>query len=367
MTMTTRGRPGDRAPQQSEFLPSRAMRLAAGASSTYRRVFAASAAAPLLSRPHPVRRSGFELDLVVGAVAREADDVVSLTLAAPDGSPLPRWVPGAHVDLVLASGRQRQYSLCGNPADRSTYRVAVRRVDDGLGGSREVHDELRAGARLTVRGPRNAFPMVEAPSYLFVAGGIGITPILPMVRAAHERRVPWRLVYLGRSRATMPFLGELAGYTSGDVEIRPDDECGLPDITAIVPTAAPGAAVYLCGPAPLMTTARALMREVNPTGSLHTERFSALPVLDGRPFEVRLARSGATVTVAADETALAAIRRVAPGVAYSCQQGFCGTCKVRVLGGDVDHRDRLLTEDDRADSMLTCVSRSADGPLVIDL
>jgi ferredoxin-NADP reductase len=347
--------------------PTRGMRLLAAASGAYRKVFAASRAAPLLSRPNPVRRTGFDLELVVGDVRPEADGVVSLRLVAADGAPLPGWVPGAHVDLFLPSGRQRQYSLCGDPADRSGYRVAVRRIDAGFGGSREVHEELRPGTALTVRGPRTAFPLVAAGSYLFVAGGIGITPILPMVRACHERGLPWRLVYLGRSRGSMPFLAELARYGSGVVDVRPDDENGLPEITAILPLAAPGAAVYLCGPTPLTTAARGLMREINPTGSLHTERFSALPVVNGRAFDVRLERRGITVPVAADESALAAIRRAVPGVAYSCQQGFCGTCKVRVLDGAVDHRDRLLADSRREDSMLICVSRSAGGPLVLDL
>ncbi|UJW29548.1 PDR/VanB family oxidoreductase [Saccharothrix sp. AJ9571] len=347
------------------YAPTGAMRLAALASAAYRHVFAAGPVAPLLSRPKPVRRTGFDLDLRIGQIRPEAGDVVSLTLES-DGEPLPHWVPGAHLDIFLPSGRQRQYSLCGDPADRHAYRIAVRRLGDGLGGSREVH-ELRAGTRITARGPRNAFTLVGAPSYLFVAGGIGITPILPMVRACHERGVPWRLVYLGRSRASMPFLGELAGYDSGVLDIRPDDEAGPPDITGILPLAAPGAAIYLCGPPPLMVTARGLVREINPTASLHTERFSPLPVVDGTPFEIRLYRSGVTVPVAADESALTAIRRAVPGVAYSCRQGFCGTCTTPVLAGTVEHRDRVLPDGEREKSMLICVSRSAGGPLLLDL
>lgn len=367
MTMTMQGgtmRPGD---LSAEFEPSGVLRAIGRFSALYRHLFAASRVAPLLSRSNPLRRTGFELTLVIKRVRPEAADVVSLTLADPDGAELPRWVPGAHVDVFLPSGKQRQYSLCGDPADRSSYRIAVRRLADGLGGSREVHDELSAGDRITIRGPRNAFRLVEAESYLFIAGGIGVTPILPMVRECHERGVPWRMVYLGRSRESLPFLEELAGYGSGVVDIRPDDECGRPDITSIIPAAQPGAAVYLCGPAPLMTTARGLMREINPTGSLHTERFSALPVRDGTPFEVRLERAGITVVVRSDESALAAIRRELPGVAYSCQQGFCGTCKVRVLDGEVEHRDRLLLERERDESMLICVSRSKGEHLSIDL
>ncbi|MGW0895021.1 PDR/VanB family oxidoreductase [Saccharopolyspora sp. NPDC002578] len=351
----------------SGFAPGPVLRAIGGFSAAYRRVFAESGVAPLLSRPNPVRRGGFDLGLVVNEVRAEAADVVSVTLSEPAGARLPSWVAGAHVDVFLPSGKQRQYSLCGDPADRYRYRIAVRRLADGLGGSREVHDELAAGDRITIRGPRNAFRLIEAESYLFVAGGIGITPILPMVRECHRRGAPWRLVYLGRTRDGLPFLDELSRYDSGVVDVRPDDEHGLPDITAILPEAAPGAAVYLCGPTPLMTTARGLMREINPTGSLHTERFSALPVRDGRPFDVHLERTGTTVAVPSDESALAAIRRELPGIAYSCQQGFCGTCKVRVLDGEVEHRDKLLLDGERADSMLICVSRSAGERLTLDL
>ncbi|MBP2324432.1 ferredoxin-NADP reductase [Kibdelosporangium banguiense] len=347
--------------------PSRAMRLAAVASQAYRRVFAASRLAPLLSRPNPVHRTGYDLDVVVRRIAHEAEDVVSLTLAPTDGYPLPAWLPGAHLDVFLPSGRQRQYSLCGNPNDRSVYRIAVRRMADGDGGSREIHDGLSEGDLLRVRGPRNAFSLVgTADAYLFVAGGIGITPILPMVRACHERGAPWRLVYLGRSRTSMPFLAELERH-DGAVDIRPDDEYGPPDLAAILSHAPRGAAVCLCGPPPLMAPAQRIMRSVNPSGSLHAERFSPPTVAGGQPFAIHLRRSDITVEVGAAESALAAIRRALPDVTYSCRQGFCGTCRVRVLDGEVEHRDRLLTDTQRRDSMLVCVSRAAAGPLVLDL
>lgn len=322
----------------------------------YRRVFTN----PALSPPNPVRRSGFDLDLVVGAITTEAQDVVSLTLARPDGRPLPSWRPGSHIDVFLPSGRQRQYSLCGDPADRHHYRIAVRHLHDGGGGSAEIH-ELRPGAALRMRGPRNAFTFVDsAPSYLFLAAGIGITPILPMARAAGNRG---RLVYLGRSRETMPFLRELPA----DSDIRPDDEAGPPDIPALLATAEPGASVYVCGPPPVLAAAQQCLFDLNPTGSLHTERFSAPPVRDGHAFDLTLARSGRHVRVGARETALEAIRRVQPDVVYSCRQGFCGTCKVGVSAGSVEHRDRLLSDGERTGHILTCVSRSAGGPLVLDL
>ncbi|WP_328395599.1 PDR/VanB family oxidoreductase [Nocardia sp. NBC_00416] len=332
------------------------LRLLGLAVDAYKKVFTN----PALSPPNPVRRSGFDLEVAVREVRAEAHDVVSLTLARPGGEQLPAWRPGSHLDLFLPSGRQRQYSLCGDPAQRDRYRIAVRRIPDGGGGSREVH-ELRPGDLLRIRGPRNAFTFVDsAPSYLFVAAGIGITPILPMAHAAGSRG---RLVYLGRSRETMPFLDELPG----DCEIRPDDETGVADIPALLATAAPGAAVYVCGPPPVLEAAQRCLFTLNPTGSLHTERFSAAPVLDGHEFDLTLARSGRRVRVGATETTLDAIRRVQPAAVYSCRQGFCGTCRTRVTAGEIDHRDRLLSERDRLGHMLTCVSRSAGGPLVLDL
>ncbi|WP_436975375.1 PDR/VanB family oxidoreductase [Nocardia asteroides] len=332
------------------------LRALGAAVDVYKKVFTR----PAISPPHPVRHTGFDLDVVVGSVHAEAADVVSLSLTRPGGGRLPAWRPGSHLDVFLPSGRQRQYSLCGDPGDRSRYRIAVRRLDDGDGGSREMHT-LRAGDALRIRGPRNAFPFVaSAPSYLFVAAGIGITPILPMARAAGERG---RLVYLGRSRDSMPFLGDVPANT----EIRPDDETGTPDIPAVLATAAPGAAVYVCGPPPVLDLAQRTLFTLNPTASLHTELFSARPVTDGRAFDLTLARTGRTVRVGSAETALDAIRRVRPDVVYSCRQGFCGTCKTRVLAGEIDHRDRLLTATERADHLLTCVSRSAGDTLTLDL
>lgn len=342
-----------------EFSPPSSLRMLGAAIDLYNRVFVAGPTAPLLSRSNPVRRNGFDLHLVVEQVRGEAEDVVSVTLRDIDGEALPAWRPGAHLDVFLPSGKQRQYSLCGDPRDRSRYRIAVRRIAEGGGGSVEMHRDIRAGDPLRVRGPRNAFTFVDAPSYLFIAGGIGITPILPMVKAAGARG---HLVYTGRSRPSMPFLEELP-----DADIRPDDEFGVPDIPDLIARAKPGAAVYVCGPPPMLAAAQRSMFALNPTGSLHTERFSAAPVLDGRPFDITLARTGRTVRVGAEDTALAALRRVAPEVVYSCQQGFCGTCKTRVLAGDIDHRDRTLPEAERADHMLTCVSRAAGDALVLDL
>ncbi|MEV0409621.1 PDR/VanB family oxidoreductase [Streptomyces sp. NPDC050448] len=289
-----------------------------------------------------------------------ADGVMALTLESPE---LPPWTPGAHVDVRLPSGLIRQYSLCGDPADAGRHTIAVRLIEDGRGGSREAHAQLVEGAELELRPPRNRFELVPSPSYAFIAGGIGITPILPMLRAATAAGADWTLLYGGRSRATMPFLSELSAY-GPRVTIVPEDEAGLPDLSPLAGTA-PGTLVYCCGPDPLMTAVRAAAPDPS---AVHLERFTP-PSATGtcRPFTVELHRSGRTIEVAADESALTAVRRELPATPYSCEQGFCGTCQHRVLAGEVDHRDELLTDREHEDSMLLCVSRAKDNHLVLDL
>ncbi|CAL9425432.1 PDR/VanB family oxidoreductase [Streptomyces sp. enrichment culture] len=313
---------------------------------------------PALEEPVSGRPRSRALRLLVTAHEEIADGVVRLRL---EGHDLPRWEPGAHLDLVLPSGLVRQYSLCGDPEDTSSYTVATRLVPDGRGGSREVHEQVQAGTELEVRGPRNRFPLVEAPSYVFVAGGIGITPVLPMLRALPEG-TEWRLLYCGRSRASMPFLEDVLKLGGDRVTVVAEDEAGLPDLDAFLGDAPEGATVYCCGPEGLM----AAVQERAP--DVRLERFTPRTSTDGnREFEVELARSGRTLTVPADTTVLAAIRTELPDTLYSCEQGFCGTCQQRVLEGEVDHRDELLTDGERDDSMLICVSRARSERLVLDM
>ncbi|MFD8010556.1 PDR/VanB family oxidoreductase [Streptomyces sp. NPDC058955] len=300
--------------------------------------------------------------LVTGR-AVPAEGVVELRL---EGERLPSWEPGAHLDLVLPSGQVRQYSLCGDPARPDVYRIATRLIEEGQGGrggSREVHEQLHEGAEIEIRGPRNRFPLVASPAYVFVAGGIGITPVLPMVRAAEAAGADWRLVYCGRTRASMPYLAELVRLGGDRVTVVAEDEDGYPDLSFLAQVPAE-AQVYCCGPDGLMDAVSAAM----PEGRVpRLERFSAVAPADGTPFEVELRRSGRTVAVAADQSVLAAVREEVPGLMYSCTQGFCGTCRQTVLDGEVDHRDELLTDAERADSMLICVSRCAGKKLVLDL
>ncbi|WP_278262701.1 PDR/VanB family oxidoreductase [Nocardia sp. AG03] len=299
-------------------------------------------------------------------------DVVSLRLQAPDGRVLPRWRPGAHLDLELPSGRLRQYSLCGDPADERAYRIAVRRIPNGGGGSTEVHDELPVGTRFVVRGPRNAFPFAvpghgsPAQRLHFVAGGIGITPILPMARLAHRLELPWTLVYSGRSRDTIPFLDELESF-GPRVTVRTDDEHGLPTAAELLPEVGAGTAVYACGPTPMTSAIVAAVRDL-PRVELHFERFSPPPVVNGTAFEIEFASTGQVITVPADRTVLDAVLAERPDQPYSCRQGFCRTCVVRVRAGEPDHRESVLSDDEHAaGAMLACVSRSHGERLVLDL
>jgi ferredoxin-NADP reductase len=311
-----------------------------------------------------------QLELVVTGRRTLADGVLGLTLARADGDPLPAWEPGAHVDLVLGPDLVRQYSLCGEPADRRAWRVAVLREPAGRGGSAFVHDRLAVGDRVAAHGPRNRFPLVPSPDYLFIAGGIGITPILPMLAAAERAGAAWRLVYGGRRRASMAFVPALRRY--GDrVEIRPQDECGLLDLDSLLGAPAPGTLVYCCGPEPLLVAVERRCRDW-PDGSLHVERFAAAPAgptAPGVEIEVELRASGRVLTVPAGTSILRAVEEAGVAVLSSCREGTCGTCETDVLDGVPDHRDTVLTDAERAagDVMMICVSRSLTPRLVLDL
>ncbi|MFD5053239.1 PDR/VanB family oxidoreductase [Streptomyces tendae] len=312
----------------------------------------------------------YEAELVVARRETAADGVLVLTLRHPLDERLPAWEPGAHVDVVLGPGLERQYSLCGDPADRAQWRIAVLREKDGRGGSAYVHGELRAGDEVRVRGPRNNFRLEPAPRYRFVAGGIGITPVLPMLAAAEEAGAEWTLLYGGRTRAGMAFTQELARY--GDrVTLVPEDESGLLDLASVLDDLSPDTLVYCCGPGPLLDAVEARC----PAGSLRVERFRPKEADGDAPaeaeaeFEVVLARSGRTVVVPPGVSVLDAVRGSGVEVLYSCTEGTCGTCETEVVEGDPDHRDSVLTEEERAagETMLICVSRCRGRRLVLDL
>lgn len=248
-------------------VPARGLQLINAAVDACRSIFVTHRT-PILPRSKLLCHSGFNRPLLVAAIQREAVDVVAVVLVDPEGEPLPAWLPGAHLDVFLPSGRQRQYSLCGDPRDRSAYRIAVRLMPHGDGGSIEIHENLRSGDVLRVHGPRHTYPFVDADSYLFIAGGMGITALLPMARAAGRRGT---LIYTGCSADTMPFLDLVP-----NAEIRPDDEFGSPDMAELLARAHPGAAVYVCGPPAMQEAAVRALPRVNPSCTLHLERRRAI-------------------------------------------------------------------------------------------
>lgn len=316
--------------------------------------------------------------LRVTAMRWEAEAVVTLELRDPGEGTLPAWVPGAHIELRLPSGLIRQYSLCGDPDDASHYTVAVLREPNGRGGSREIHDTALVGRTVAVRGPRNHFELRPAPSYVFLAGGIGVTPIRAMARAAARAGTPWTLHYGGRSARHMAFRDDLASLASPKhhVALVPQDTHGVLDLAAILADAPAEAVVYACGPEGMLRAVEQACAETEPPRTLRLERFAAasstgapVPAGGDTAFEVELRRSGLTVTVPPDRTVLDAVRDVLPDAPASCEEGFCGTCETRVLDGRPDHRDQILTDDEKEESatMMICVSRCRDHRLVLDL
>ncbi|NMN93840.1 PDR/VanB family oxidoreductase [Antrihabitans stalactiti] len=316
----------------------------------------------------------FTKDLLVRRRHAAADGVAALELVDPEGDALPAWEPGAHVDLMLDDKLVRQYSLCGDSRDPDTWRVAVLLDPNSRGGSRHVHENLTEGTTIRVRGPRNHFPLVDSPRYLFIAGGIGITPMMPMIDSAARAGSEWKLVYLGRQRTTMAFAEELSDVYGDRVDLWPNDEKGLFDLAAALEHPADGTLVYCCGPEPLLSAVEQHCGHW-PDGSLHIERFAAkAPVVEAEPtaldaFQVVCQRSGTTVDVSAGETILEALEDADIPIMSSCLQGICGTCEATVLEGTPDHQDSMLTDAERASGnvILTCVSRSRTERLVLDL
>ena len=308
------------------------------------------------------------MDLMIKQLRLESEDVLSVVLVDPDGSALPAWHPGAHIDLAL-DGHLRQYSLCGDPADRYSYQIGVHRAPESRGGSAYLHEVLRPGHMVTVSGPRNHFELDESPAYLFIAGGIGITPILSMIAQAEEQGSRWRLVYGGRSLSTMAFLDRLSVY--GDrVQLVPQDREGPIDLGALLGDPLDDTLVYACGPEGLLLAAEERCSSW-PSMSLHVERFAAKvqDVGQDSTFEVVCLASGQTVEVAPGVSIVDALEEVDIWIPSACREGICGTCETTIIEGTPDHRDSLLTDEERAAGkvMMTCVSRALSSRLVLDV
>jgi ferredoxin-NADP reductase len=319
----------------------------------------------------PQQTGEAELDLLVRRMTWEAEDVLSVELVRPEGGELPAWTPGAHLDLQVGA-HVRQYSLCSDPADRGGWRIGVLREPSSRGGSAHVHERLRPGQTVRVRGPRNNFALsVGAPGYLFIAGGIGVTPLLAMAREVAARDgVPVRLVHGGRRRASMAFGRELHELLGERVEFVPEDERGRIDLDSLSAALDPGTEVYCCGPEPLLAAVEQRF------AGARTERFAA-PSTGGRAapagresgFDVVCAQSERTVRVDAGCSVLEALESAGIGVPSSCRDGICGTCETKVVEGAVDHRDFLLSDEEKAAgaSMMVCVSRATGERLVLDV
>jgi len=314
--------------------------------------------------------AAFDMTIVARTAVAEGVDTFEL---APLGGVLPRWQPGAHIDVILPGGDARQYSLCGIPGasgeSAQTWRIGVLREDAGRGGSVWMHS-LHVGDTLRVAGPHNHFEFSadRGTNYLFIAGGIGITPIVAMMATAAAAGVEYSLEYAGRSRTTMALLGSLQADHPGRVSAHPADEGDRLDLAALFGSLKPFTTTYCCGPAPLIEAVEVAARG----RQLRVERFEpkklGAPLL-AEAFEVELAYSGLELTVPPQRSILDVIEEAGVLVLSSCREGTCGTCETRVLAGEIDHRDSILTPDERdaQDVMYICVSRSAGPRLTLEL
>jgi vanillate O-demethylase ferredoxin subunit len=307
-------------------------------------------------------------------VSAAADDIRVFRLARTDGAALPAYAPGSHIDVHLPSGRVRQYSLCGADASAPEYRIAVKREPASRGGSAWLHSAAQVGTRMRIGTPRNAFALSDtADQHLLIAGGIGVTPILSMAYALATSQKRYTLAYFARSDASVVFRTEfgrlpLADHARIHVGLSPaaTREC----IAGLLSAALPNTHLYVCGPPAFMEMTVGLARDMLGEPFVHQESFGpAVPVAgDEREFSVRLEGRSGAIPVPPGKTVLASLREAGFDLPSSCEVGVCGTCMMRVLAGEPDHRDTYLTDDERAAGtcFLPCVSRSNSSVLVLD-
>ncbi len=312
-----------------------------------------------------------DVDVVVtGKRELVAELITELTLESSDGTPLESWEPGAHIEVVLPSGLIRHYSLCGDPTD-DFYTIAVLREAGSRGGSLEVHEQVSIGSKLTIRGPRNHFALEDSEHSVFIAGGIGITPLLPMMRRLSSAGKSWELHYGGRSLASLAYLDALNLMEGSPVNIYVKDETRRIPVSDVVRNIPTGSTIYVCGP-------ESMIVDVEREGQAHDvpvklERFgpSGIEIShdSDAAFTVELRKSGSTLSVAADQRLIDVVRTVVPSVPFSCEEGYCGSCETTVLEGEPEHRDSILSPEERSanDCMMICVGRARTPHLVLDL
>jgi len=315
------------------------------------------------------------IEVIVNSVTPLAEGIVGLELQRDSGESLPGFEPGAHIDVCLPGGLVRQYSLCNDAADPTRYYLGIGKSVISRGGSSYIHDSLRAGDRLTIGEPRSLFSLSrEASHHSFIAGGIGITPILSMIRSCIRNGLPWKLTYCVRSRARAAYLDEIASL-EGEVHLHVDEEASeATDIGAVLKRVQPGEHVYCCGPGGLMDAVEAHVREIGlEPGRVHFERFEAPAdkkfAEDVASFTVVLARAGKRCVVERDESILECLERHGITPPFSCREGLCRSCEVPLISGEAEHRDYVLSADEQREgrSLMICVSRARTPEIVIDL
>jgi len=317
-----------------------------------------------------------KLKLKVNKIITEAKDINSFEFVHPDGSDLPPFTAGAHIDVHINGQLMRQYSLSNDPNERNRYVVAVQREENGRGGSKAMHDQLKEGDLLEIGKPRNNLPLDEtATQHLLLGGGIGVTPMLSMAQKLQSQGANFEMHYCTRSRERTAFYDALSTPEFADTvsfhfdEGTPDTRLNLKELLATRPE---GAHLYLCGPQGFMQAIEEAAEGNWPPEAIHMEYFSADPSTlsgDNKPFEVKLAKSGKTFTIPEDKTIAGVLAENGVNVDVSCEQGICGSCITPVLEGEPDHRDKVLTrrEKDANNQCTLCVSRSRSKLLVIDL
>jgi len=310
------------------------------------------------------------LNLRIKSAVWEAPNVISYELRSTDGSELPAFTAGSHIDIKLPSGLVRSYSLTNSQSERHRYVIAVQKDRESRGGSKWIIQNFRPGEILSVSEPRNNFKLDEtAERSVLIAGGIGITPMLSMIDRLNALGKEWELTFVSRTRGSAPFLERLQGQQRVRLHFDREPSAEMLDLGSLVGAAPAGAHLYCCGPV-TMLEAFEKAAKARPADTVHVEYFTATepPATEGG-FVVVLAKSGREIAIPAGKTILKALSDEGLSLPSSCTEGVCGTCETRVIEGIPDHRDRILTEKERLanNKMMICCSGAKSEKLVLDL